>query len=205
MESECFWPQIYIAQFSMAKKTPSLAVGRGEKLPVSKGAGLTAKGRACELCGVSINHMRSDARFCCRNHKRITSDSKRNYSVEYQRNKEIRQAQALKYYYADHEKSKSKQLIRQKLRLPKVAAYEALRRSEKLKRTPAWLTDFDKLKIQCFYSVASMLTRENKEPWHVDHIVPLQGELVSGLHVPNNLQFMRGVDNISKHNNFEVA
>jgi len=27
------------------KKTPSLAVGRGEKLPVSKGAGLTAKGR----------------------------------------------------------------------------------------------------------------------------------------------------------------
>jgi len=28
----------------MAKKTPSLSVGRGEKLPVSKGAGLTAKG-----------------------------------------------------------------------------------------------------------------------------------------------------------------
>jgi hypothetical protein len=30
---------------TMAKKTPSLAVGRGEKLPVSKGAGLTEKGR----------------------------------------------------------------------------------------------------------------------------------------------------------------
>lgn len=30
----------------MAKKTPSLAVGRGEKLATSKGAGLTAKGRA---------------------------------------------------------------------------------------------------------------------------------------------------------------
>jgi hypothetical protein len=28
------------------KKTPSLAIGRGEKLPASKGAGLTAKGRA---------------------------------------------------------------------------------------------------------------------------------------------------------------
>ena len=27
------------------KKTPSLAIGRGEKLPVSQGAGLTAKGR----------------------------------------------------------------------------------------------------------------------------------------------------------------
>lgn len=30
----------------MAKKTVNLSVGRGEKLPVSKGAGLTAKGRA---------------------------------------------------------------------------------------------------------------------------------------------------------------
>lgn len=30
----------------MAKKNVSLAVGRGEKLPVSQGAGLTAKGRA---------------------------------------------------------------------------------------------------------------------------------------------------------------
>ena len=38
----------HLAQFLllMAKKTPPLAVGRGEKLPVSKGAGLTAKGRA---------------------------------------------------------------------------------------------------------------------------------------------------------------
>jgi hypothetical protein len=30
----------------MARKGVSLAIGRGEKLPVSKGAGLTAKGRA---------------------------------------------------------------------------------------------------------------------------------------------------------------
>ena len=30
----------------MSKDNPSLSVGRGEKLPVSQGAGLTAKGRA---------------------------------------------------------------------------------------------------------------------------------------------------------------
>jgi hypothetical protein len=30
----------------MAKKQVNLSVGKGEKLPVSKGAGLTAKGRA---------------------------------------------------------------------------------------------------------------------------------------------------------------
>jgi hypothetical protein len=35
-----------MAKATPKKKGPSLAVGRGEKLPVSKGAGLTAKGRA---------------------------------------------------------------------------------------------------------------------------------------------------------------
>ena len=58
-----------------------------------------------------------------------------------------------------------------------------LRKLSKMQRTPAWLTDFDKLKMSCIYSVAAMLTRENKEPWHVDHIVPLQGKNVCGLHV----------------------
>ena len=35
-----------MAKAAPKKKGPSLAVGRGEKLSVSKGAGLTAKGRA---------------------------------------------------------------------------------------------------------------------------------------------------------------
>ena len=81
----------------------------------------------------------------------------------------------------------------------------AKRRAARLQRTPAWITDFDKLKIKCVHSIAAMLTRENKEPWHVDHIIPLQGEFVSGLHVPSNLQVMRGVDNASKRNAFEVT
>ena len=75
-------------------------------------------------------------------------------------------------------------------------------RSAKDNRTPAWLTDFDKLKIECMYSIASMLTRENKEPWHIDHIIPLRGENVSGLHIPSNLQFIRGIDNVRKSNQY---
>jgi len=72
-------------------------------------------------------------------------------------------------------------------------------------RTPVWLTTFDKLKIKCIYAITAMLARENKEPWHVDHIIPLQGKLVSGLHVPNNLQPMRGIENSGKKNKYEVA
>ena len=187
------------------KKGPSLAIGRGEKLPVSKGAGLTAKGRACELCKIDIGHMRSNARFCSREHKRMTSDSKRNHAAEYQRNKEVRQAQALKYYYADHQKAKDLQLARQKTRLPKIAAYEATRRALKLQRTPKWLTEIDKERIENEYKLASLQSKITGEQWHVDHIIPLQGKNVSGLHVPSNLRAMRGSDNISKHNNFEVA
>ena len=84
-------------------------------------------------------------------------------------------------------------------------ATTAKRRAARMNRTPAWLTDFDKLKIKCIYSVAAMLTRENKEEWTVDHIIPLQGKLVSGLHVPNNLQVMRGSENYAKINKFEVS
>jgi hypothetical protein len=86
----------------------------------------------------------------------------------------------------------------------KINALVAARKKIIKQRTPKWLTEFDKLKIKCIYSVASMLTHENKEPWHVDHIIPLQGKLINGLHVPSNLRPMRGIENIGKKNKFEV-
>ena len=79
------------------------------------------------------------------------------------------------------------------------------RKSAKLKRTPAWLTEFDLLKIKCLYQLAAMRTRESDRVWHVDHIIPLQGEKVSGLHVPSNLRVIPAVENNRKYNRYEVA
>lgn len=85
-----------------------------------------------------------------------------------------------------------------------VLAAGAARRAAKIKRTPVWLTEFDLLKMKCLYQVAAMRTRESGYAWHVDHIVPLQGGFVSGLHVPSNLRVIPAVDNLRKNNQYEV-
>lgn len=83
-------------------------------------------------------------------------------------------------------------------------ASDAKRRASKLQRTPRWLTEQDLKVIKGFYAIAQMLSRVNNEVWHVDHKIPLQGEYVSGLHVPSNLQLMRGIDNETKRNEYYV-
>ena len=86
-----------------------------------------------------------------------------------------------------------------------VNAYNIKRYAEKLNRTPAWLSEFDKLKIECLYQLAAMRTRESGYIWHVDHIIPLQGKFVSGLHVPSNLRVIPAVENNRKYNRYEVT
>ena len=93
-----------------------------------------------------------------------------------------------------------------KYRLKNKGLYNALgakRRAQRLQATPQWLTDFDHTYIKCLYQLASMRTRESGEAWHVDHIVPLRGKNVSGLHVPWNLQVIPATENLSKSNKFE--
>jgi hypothetical protein len=75
----------------------------------------------------------------------------------------------------------------------------------KINRTPTWLSAVDFERIETQYKLAEILTKLHNEPWHVDHVIPLQGKLVSGLHVPSNLQVIRGRDNCSKNNTFLIG
>jgi hypothetical protein len=86
---------------------------------------------------------------------------------------------------------------------PGYSAHRAAKyRSAKLQRTPQWA---DMEAIAELYVEAKRLTELTGIQFHVDHIVPLQGELVSGLHVPANLQLLTAHENHSKSNSFEVA
>ena len=70
----------------------------------------------------------------------------------------------------------------------------------KKKATPFWLTKEHILEMQEIYKDAQDLLWLNEEGLHVDHIVPLQGKTVCGLHVPWNLQILTSSKNIRKSN-----
>jgi hypothetical protein len=73
--------------------------------------------------------------------------------------------------------------------------------------TPAWA---DLAAIAAKYREAEWRTRRERRrrargyKWSVDHIVPLRHPLVSGLHVPDNLQVIRAHLNSQKHNTFAI-
>jgi 5-methylcytosine-specific restriction endonuclease McrA len=72
-------------------------------------------------------------------------------------------------------------------------------RAAKLKRTPLWA---DLVEIDYVYHAAQVIKDVYGTSWDVDHIIPLQGENVSGLHVQGNLQIMPPSQNRSKGNSF---
>jgi len=83
--------------------------------------------------------------------------------------------------------------------LGKKYAHNKKRYANKIKRLPQWA---DLWKIEQYYIMAKKLSVIFEEKFHVDHIVPLQGELVSGLHVENNLQIITQHENNVKSNKF---
>jgi len=86
----------------------------------------------------------------------------------------------------------------------KVNANTANHRAAKLQATPPWITKEQKKEIQGFYILAKELQWLSEEPLQVDHIIPLQGENVSGLHVPWNLQILPRPLNASKNNKLVI-
>jgi len=74
------------------------------------------------------------------------------------------------------------------------------RRRKHREATPKWLSRKQRSEIRQLYQIAITMTQTTGERYVVDHIIPLQGETVCGLHVPWNLRVITQEENLKKSN-----
>jgi hypothetical protein len=128
---------------------------------------------------------------------------KQQRNLRYTKNK-INELAWQKNYYNLNKKAIAKRTSEyQKCHLAMGAAKTARRRHAQAQRTPLWLSQDDYWIMEQAYELAALRTAMFGFSWEVDHIVPLQGKTVSGLHVPNNLQVIPRAENRAKWNHFE--
>jgi len=84
----------------------------------------------------------------------------------------------------------------------KVLANTRKRQAGKQQRTPKWAIE-DIIKV--FYFMSEHLGRIMNEKYHVDHIIPLKGENITGLHTHNNLQVITAKENMTKNNKIKLS
>ena len=113
----------------------------------------------------------------------------------YERNKEAAKQRAKEWAEANPERRKEIRGKHQKKVKAQRAARQKLRECRK-RQCLDWLSETQIKEMELFYEIASWYD----EPMHVDHIVPLFGKNVCGLHVPWNLQLLPASDNIKKSN-----
>lgn len=80
---------------------------------------------------------------------------------------------------------------------PALCAKASARRAAKMRATPPWA---NLARIEAIYAECARISRETGIVHHVDHIYPLKGKTMCGLHVENNLQILTGAENQSKGN-----
>lgn len=145
------------------------------------------------------------------NHEALKAKSRMAYEADPEKFKALTKQARLKnpekvkrrergYHHNNKEKRKISSKQYREKNSDRVRANNAARRAEQMKRTPKWLTKKDLEFMRMVYQLAKGMEIATGIKHHVDHIYPLLGDFVSGLHVPDNLQILTAVENISKHN-----
>ena len=134
-------------------------------------------------------------------------DKKSSYMVTYSKkynedeeNRDRARANAREAYRKNPELFRKKGLAYRRANPAKIAFHASKSRRGKKNATPKWLTKLQKEEILQFYLLARDCFLTSGQPYDVDHIVPLTGRNVCGLHVPWNLQVLPKDVNMSKKN-----
>lgn len=122
------------------------------------------------------------------------------YAEKYSENKEASLQHSKNSYERYAEDRKAKQRLWSKTNRGTANALAKRYKLKKVNATPKWLSESQLLNIKCKYQLAAMLNVHGVEAWHVDHIVPIRGKDVCGLHVPWNLRVIPAKENMSKGN-----
>jgi hypothetical protein len=125
----------------------------------------------------------------------------RNYSRKYKaKNREFILQRSKEYVLANPEKRKATMKAYRQANPEKDLESTRRRQAAALLRTPNWLTENDVWMMQEAYKLARLRTKITGFSWHVDHVLPLRGKIVSGLHTPYNLQVIPAKQNLAKAN-----
>ncbi len=122
------------------------------------------------------------------------------YKSYYEEHKEEIKARQRKYYEENREEHICRTRSWRRRNPEKIIAYNANRNIQILKSTPLWLSPGMIEAIEYKYETAQRLTKSTGIPHEVDHIIPLQGKTVRGLHVPWNLRVVTREENRTKSN-----
>ena len=168
-------------------------------------------GEPCKHGHVAPRKTKGACVECLKDEWRAGAEKRAMYFKEYNRSDAGREAKE-RYYMRNREvviaraqarPVEEKRAYKQRYKSANLDLYNtltSLRRRRFREATPKWLTRKQKVEIRQLYQIAITMTKTTGEQYVVDHIVPLRGETVCGLHVPWNLRVITQEENLAKSN-----
>lgn len=149
-------------------------------------------------------HCKQCRRSMVKSYDSHNKDKKADYNKKYRTDNEDILRERRKKYHLDNREKILGYLKEWRNQNPDIVAFHGVKkRQKKRKATPAWLTEEHKRQIKSMYEHAKDCNSVGEGRYEVDHIVPLQGENVCGLHVPWNLQVIPMDINRAKNNRYD--
>lgn len=118
----------------------------------------------------------------------------------YKNNRDKILTKKVNYYILNKDTITTRQKQYRENNIIDIRARESAKNRRRKLATPKWA---DKQKIEHIYWICKLITDITGIKHHVDHIIPLQGKNISGLHVPENLQILTAEENLRKGNRYD--
>jgi hypothetical protein len=201
---------------STMKITSKVCTGCSEEKPLDsyhkKSAGRLGRESRCKSC-ISVR----DKKYLSANREKVAAKKKSRYQNDPEKfkksqaiyrdkveNKKVARLRAKKWRQENPEKVKELNEYWSKKHYSENKSYyiakDAERRARQIGATPPWLSEAQKARIKNIYTVCKKVSQITGKLHHVDHVVPLKGQDVCGLHVPWNLAIIPAVMNLEKSN-----